>query len=77
MTSKILVNVVQCPRCNGCHDRLRFVAFKNAIETAFPEFTHWSVCPTTNEPVLVSNRTAVDKTKPYGKVKGGDCNDRA
>lgn len=49
-------NIRNCPRCGGEHHEL--VANKMQIPFAPPEagglaWTHWAVCPTNGDPILV------------------------
>ncbi len=46
-----LQDVRGCSRCGGDHDSLRFARFKNLPSFLF--VSHWAMCPTTSEPVLL------------------------
>lgn len=46
-----LQDVRSCSRCGGDHDSLRFARFKNL--PSFLVVSHWAMCPTTGEPVLL------------------------
>lgn len=42
-------NVIGCARCGSNHDSIEFKKFKKKP----PKYTHWGMCPITNEPVLM------------------------
>lgn len=42
--------VKECPRCSAKHDKITFFRFS---ERAEGEFTHYGLCPSTTEPILV------------------------
>jgi hypothetical protein len=57
-----ITNVMGCSRCGGDHDALVFQRFANPIEVE-PELTHWALCPTTGEPLLMTV-TVIDDAQP-------------
>jgi len=66
--SDIEVRVVGCARCGGAHD-LRFSHFSRAAG----EFTHWSECPLTGEPILlaiVATKTPSTPAEPPARQRG-------
>jgi hypothetical protein len=48
-----LQDVRCCSRCGGDHDSLKFARFINLQSIFDVEVTHWAMCPTTCEPVLL------------------------
>lgn len=45
-----------CPRCGKAHDKLSAREFSVPVapkEMAPFRWTHWAMCPTTNEPILI------------------------
>lgn len=53
------VTVTACARCEGDHRRLEFRAFVRPIEEDHGEpWTHWAMCPTTAEPLLLRARAS-------------------
>ncbi len=46
----VIQEVQQCSRCGGNHDALEMKEFSGEQN---PHYTHFSICPTTNEPILV------------------------
>ena len=49
MFGGVTLDVPCCPRCEGDHPGLVFTPFKGEPDDA----THWAMCPTHNEPVLM------------------------
>lgn len=49
MTSK--VKIKKCVRCGESHPRVEFKEFIN-MPVRLP-YTHWGMCPVTNEPILM------------------------
>jgi len=45
------VDIHGCGRCRGNHRDMEFVPFK--LSPDLTPFTHWALCPTTNEPLLL------------------------
>jgi hypothetical protein len=45
-------NILGCARCGGEH-LVRFKPFRNPIELGGATLTHWGLCPTTREPILM------------------------
>jgi predicted metal-binding protein len=45
------VTIKDCARCGGNHTDLPVRKFKSA---GVLEFTHWTTCPTNEEPILIS-----------------------
>lgn len=53
-SGEISFTYARCPRCGEPHDLL-FRAFLRPIETSVTKlFTHWALCPTTNEPIVIT-----------------------
>jgi len=53
---EITVTIQHCARCQGTHERMKFIQFKRAVyqqEDGVCRYTHWAMCPTTNEPILM------------------------
>jgi hypothetical protein len=46
-----LITCKNCPRCGAEH---RELPIKKLSKPTYDEFTHWSVCPATGDPVLFS-----------------------
>lgn len=47
-------DIKNCARCQQNHDRLEFEKFTNPIEDSDGTlWTHWALCPTNGEPVLL------------------------
>ena len=44
------VNMPNCSRCDGSHDDVMFQPFTKPSDA----YTHWAMCPTTNEPIVMS-----------------------
>lgn len=50
----MIVTTVGCARCWGDgHSELLFNELTHPIEDSNGNFTHWALCPTTNEPILM------------------------
>lgn len=49
------MNVRNCARCNGNHDDLVFRPLLQPIldDEGKAVWTHWALCPTTGEPILM------------------------
>lgn len=56
------VNIIHCARCGENHDGLDFLPFTEPVEYdpvskvilhCEIQFTHWALCPTTGEPILM------------------------
>ena len=45
----IVVRVMQCARCGGDHDEVEF----NPLTNAPQDVSHFGMCPTTDEPILL------------------------
>lgn len=50
------LNITKCPRCDGNHKRLVFKPFKQAVS----QYTHWALCPVTQEPLLTGYASFAD-----------------
>ena len=51
-----LASVSNCARCEGNHDDLPFTRFERPIvDQGEPGYTwtHWSICPTSGDPILL------------------------
>lgn len=57
MKTDLYLDIVKCSRCNGDHKHLKFKQFKNCVS----QFTHWALCPTTEEPMLTGHATISDQ----------------
>jgi hypothetical protein len=53
----IMINAEHCPRCGNGHSALEFKKLKKASE----QYTHWAMCPATQEPMFLSG-VAEEKT---------------
>lgn len=49
----ILLDITKCVRCDQDHRAVAFTPFMRAPT----QFTHWAMCPVTNEPMLVGSIT--------------------
>lgn len=58
MKDKFLGGVDNCPRCGGRHGGLTFLPFKRPM-VAGVAFTHWTFCPETGEPMLMTRASLV------------------
>jgi hypothetical protein len=58
----MISNVRGCARCGGDHPKLEFKKFKNPCI----ERTHWALCPTTGEPILM-------RITDWKKIPRGDA----
>lgn len=55
--------VYQCARCGDDHAELEFVQFARPIEDSDSTiWTYWTMCPTTNEPILLKVTEEDDAT---------------
>lgn len=53
--NKVVLRLISCVRCNKTHTNLVFSAFTyppNVGKTT-PVYTHFCLCPTNNEPILL------------------------
>jgi hypothetical protein len=46
----ITTDVKNCARCGGAHNALEFAPLSNPPD----DITHWALCPTTQEPILLT-----------------------
>lgn len=46
----LMLSVTECPGCGGNHARLPFLR----LDSPIGEYTHWTPCPQTGEPVFVN-----------------------
>lgn len=73
------VNIVNCSRCKGDHHDLEAREFSRHPITDLDGavWTHWTTCPTLNEPILITKDTTmtteakhffelVDESRPDG-----------
>lgn len=51
-TKEITLKITGCARCRGKHDELIFVP----LDIPNNRFTHWTMCPTNLEPILMKVR---------------------
>jgi hypothetical protein len=61
-TEKVKADIRYCPRCEQSHAQLEFVVFVDRLVTddySEIEWTHWALCPTLQEPILL-------RIKDYG-----------
>lgn len=48
----ITLDLHGCARCDGeGHDNITFVPFTQKVDE---KYTHWAMCPTLNEPILLT-----------------------
>jgi hypothetical protein len=50
MKTKLYIDVVACARCGEDHKSLKF---KKLTKPEEGDYTHWSMCPTLDEPILL------------------------
>ena len=51
--TNLAINMQGCARCQGeGHDNIHFNKFTHPIG----DFTHWALCPTNGEPILMASR---------------------
>ena len=60
-------NILGCARCGSEH-LVRFKPFRNPMQIADVELTHWGMCPTTREPLLM-RFVETTKEKPDGEAR--------
>ncbi len=59
MTADIVINQVGCARCDGDgHPNIVFHPFTRPIEVDGIKLTHWAMCPTVNEPIVLMSIAA-------------------
>lgn len=51
--TEFFTSIINCARCKGAHEKLEFKKFRNPIEVETHVFTHWALCPTTEEPIVL------------------------
>jgi len=56
----LVTNVSGCARCGQNHEGLTFRPFARARN---PHYSHWALCPTTGEPILLVVRDTEGKGK--------------
>ena len=63
--SKITTTVRSCARCGGDHAALEFLPISNPA----PDFTHWAMCPTVHQPIIMLVKSTFEVTEivPVGK----------
>lgn len=49
----ISVNLRSCARCGGDHNNLVFAKFTRSLEVDGHDFTHWCMCPSVAQPILM------------------------
>lgn len=47
--TEVVLDVVQCPRCDYKHTEVVYHKFTRPVK----HFTHWAVCPRTDEPIFI------------------------
>ncbi len=52
-TKPKLTAVIGCARCGGDHNPLEYMAFTKPIVVGNQTFSHYAICPTLEEPILV------------------------
>lgn len=57
-------NVKCCARCEANHMNLTFQTFRIPVHEDGCLFTHWAMCPTTQEPILMRFIATEDKETP-------------
>lgn len=57
------INLSNCPRCGGDHEKLELFRFDRPIAVA-PRYTHWGECPATGEPLIAPDPLRVEGAKP-------------
>lgn len=53
------VSVVNCPRCEGNHGALTFRRLDKPSRYVGLTLSHWALCPSTGEPVMLSPGVAL------------------
>ena len=48
MKKSIKTNLSNCARCGKSHKDIEFLKFKKKAD----DYTHWAMCPNTDEPIL-------------------------
>lgn len=52
-----VLDLSSCARCGKRHEGLIFRRFRNPIyASAFETLTHWAMCPTLDQPILMGHR---------------------
>lgn len=54
-TPELVVKVKRCARCRGDHEALLFQKLTHSMapENCDHEWTHWALCPTNGEPIML------------------------
>lgn len=48
------INIINCARCGGYHERLIFKSMDNPIKDSDGmEWDRWAMCPTSGDPILM------------------------
>lgn len=54
VSSIITTSVTGCSRCGNNHQNITFAKFTNPVkDTGSQIWTHWTICPVLNEPILL------------------------
>lgn len=53
---KLTVKINSCPRCGGYHPSVELKKFQRDTDGK----THWGMCPTLEEPILLKISTRID-----------------
>jgi hypothetical protein len=53
MEPENFVDIFKCARCGGDHLNLRRVRFLQFHEKSMMFYTHFAICPATNQPILI------------------------
>ena len=70
------VDLEGCSRCGGSHKALKSIEFDRPVKIGRLAWTHWVLCPTAIDPVLVrwtreAPKWAREASKPTRKAKKG------
>jgi hypothetical protein len=66
-TGELHVDITQCARCTGNHAALLFVPFRHPFSLTW---THWAMCPTNGEPILLRIVGGTDNDTPATETEG-------
>jgi hypothetical protein len=54
------INVGFCARCGEDHEGLEFKLFTHVVDDMDGPWTHWALCPTNGEPILMKIVSTMD-----------------
>lgn len=61
----IQTDLFRCSRCGLDHSRLIFQKFtRPIIDLSNTEWSHWTMCPTLHEPIILHAQTMTNHTDP-------------